>query len=152
MLCSIEVPRKKRRETCSDLLWDKKLQIVFPSSVAKILLPLNAGVSTGFWTTFFRIDISVKNCSFQVLLSLSPFFTSRRKVTSQALLQNSLSFQSNGCGKITQKSTPVDPPLPEPKNEENMPQSPRSQARRLRSAPTTPSRSLGEGAASKFDS
>ena len=83
---------------------------------------------------------------------MSPFFTSRRKVTSQALLQSSLSFQSNGCGKITQKSTPLDPPLPERTYRENTSQRARSDARRLRAAAATPSRPTREGAGSKFDS
>ena len=70
---------------------------------------------------------------------------------SKARSRNSFSCFRCGGGKIATKSSFVDPPLPERTNEENILQSPRSRARRLRSDSSVPCRPLREGSGSKFD-
>ena len=52
---------------------------------------------------------------------------------------------------MAQKTPPADPPLPEPKYEDNISQRPRSRARRLRPVSSIPCGPLREGAGSKFD-
>ena len=75
-----------------------------------------------------------------------------KSCASKARSRNSFSCFCYGGGKTAQKTPPADPPLPEPKYEDNISQRPRSRARRLRPVSPIPCGPLREGAGSKFDS